>query len=367
MVEKKTNKILMVGSSTKVKGGMTTVVESFLNYDFKDEFKIVYIPTHIENTNTFYKLLFFFISLLRIVYNLLFNRIRIVHMHMSERGSFKRKYIIYKIAKFFNKIVITHSHGAEFKEYYDVVNAKQKSKISELLRESDLVITLGERWSEIIKNIEPNSKTCILRNAVNIPAESNMIIEKDCYNILFLAVLIKRKGILDLINSSALIIDELKKFNKEVKFTIAGDGELLNESIDLVTQLGLKENFYFLGWVDNKKKAELLRKADLFILPSYNEGLPLSIIEAMSYGVPIISTNVGSINEAVICGRNGFLIKPGDTKGIKNAITKLLTKGDISQFSEESRVLAEERFDNNKYFDRIKLIYSNLLMGMKDS
>ncbi|PAD35120.1 hypothetical protein CHH56_11045, partial [Terribacillus saccharophilus] len=105
--------VLMVGSSTDVKGGMTTVVNSFLKYK-SNRYNLSYIATHKDFRNSAFKLIYFGLQLLKVIYSLIFKQVDIVHMHLSERGSFQRKYIIFKLARLFNKKVITHTHGAEF-------------------------------------------------------------------------------------------------------------------------------------------------------------------------------------------------------------------------------------------------------------
>jgi glycosyltransferase involved in cell wall biosynthesis len=82
----------------------------------------------------------------------------------------------------------------------------------------------------------------------------------------------------------------------------------------------------FAGWVSGTKKAELLNKCDIYVLPSYNEGLPISILEAMSYGKPVISTNVGGIPEIVKPGFNGWLFQPGDRDALNGIILEVLAE-----------------------------------------
>lgn len=352
-------RVLMVGSSVNVKGGMTTVVEAFLSHNFGNDIVLKYIPTHIENVGKVQKTLYFLINLIRILIHLVFGKVNIIHMHMSERGSFSRKYIIFRLAKLFNIPVITHTHGAEFKEFYEKSNSKLKLKINHLLKDSNVVITLGEIWNQIIKEIEPKSNTIILRNSVPIPATKN-VINNEIIKVLFLAVLIKRKGILDLIEASEKIIKELEEKNKQIEFVIAGDGDLREEAKSLVNNLGLNSYFKFVGWVNNEQKHKLLQETDLFLLPSYNEGLPLSILEAISYGIPVISTNVGSINEAVKNGENGFLINPGDKDKLAKYTTKLLTGSDFHKMGTKSRELAEDVFNIDSYFKSVKNLYLTL-------
>ncbi len=349
----------MVGSSLRVKGGMTTVVESFLHHKFDKNIELKYVSTHIDTKNQIFKKIYFLISLINICIQLCFGRVKIVHMHMSERGSFRRKFIIFRLAKFFDKQVITHTHGAEFESYFKYSNNKTQIKIKKLLKDSDVVITLGETWNKIIKNIEQEANTFILRNSVPIPPKENTI-NNEKIKILFLAVLIERKGIIDLIEASNKIIKEVEKNRKQVEFIIAGEGELLVSSKVLVKKLKLDKYFNFVGWVNNEQKHQLLQDTDLFILPSYNEGLPLSILEAISYGIPIISTNVGSINEAVKNGENGYLITPGDKEILADYTIKLINEINFYDMGKTSRLIAKEFFDIDNYFKKVENLYFRL-------
>ncbi|PAF37229.1 hypothetical protein CHH58_10345 [Terribacillus saccharophilus] len=354
--------VLMVGSSLDVKGGMTTVVESFLKESQNSErISVQFIPTHFEKNNNLIKLFYFFIACLKIFLTLLKSQIDVVHLHMSERGSFKRKYIILLISKMFQKKVIIHTHGAEFKEYYQESNNSTKVKIRKLLQKADLVITLGEKWDQIIRTIEPKTNTYILRNSVDLPSDFNVNKEfGSSINILFLAVTTKRKGIIDLINASPGIIEHLESKRRKVIFTIAGDGDLLNESKQLTKELNLQDNFDFKGWISRQQIQNLLKDTDLFVLPSYNEGLPMSILEALSYAVPVVSTNVGSINEAIEDNKNGFLIEPGNLEMIENSVVEILNSPHLEEYRRNSRLICENKFNNKKYFNTMYSIYQSL-------
>ncbi|MBX0313349.1 glycosyltransferase [Planococcus glaciei] len=353
--------VLMVGSSTKVKGGMTTVVQSFLQHEFNSPIKISYIATHTEKGDI-YNFLFFVQSLGRIFFHLLFKNPLLVHLHMSERGSFVRKYIIFRLAKLFGKKVIIHTHGAEFKEYFMSSSPMMKKKIMGLLKNADRVLVLGESWEMILRSIEPEAKTTILMNSVPIPViDSSKRRQKD-FHLLFLAVLIERKGILDLIEASVLPIMQAKKNNLRLIFHIAGDGELMEAAKKRVSEYNFEEFFHFYGWVNESQKKKLLKLADLFILPSYNEGLPMSILEALSYGIPVISTKVGSIDEAIVDGVNGYLIEPGDIHALSMRISELAATQSLMSMRQASRKIAEEKFGNEQYFKEMEKIYLKNLM-----
>ena len=99
----------------------------------------------------------------------------------------------------------------------------------------------------------------------------------------------------------------------------------------IINECGLSKIVRFEGWVSGDKKVELLNNTDVFILPSYTEGLPISILEAMSYRLPVISTPVGGIPEVVRDGENGFLIKPGDKDALHNAIVRLANDEELRE------------------------------------
>ncbi|MCM3630339.1 glycosyltransferase family 4 protein [Paenibacillus glycanilyticus] len=356
--EKNDINVLMVGSDVSVKGGMTTVVESFLNCKF-DNVKIKYVATHIES-NKINKALFFMKSIIIIMFLVAFTKISLIHIHMSERGSFKRKNIIFRIGKLFRKKIILHMHGAEFEEYYYNCNPTVQYKIRRLLRETDYIIALGERWKDIIKKIELKSNVEILRNAVDIPDRVNEIQNLNNINVLFLAVLTKRKGIIDLIYASEKLMKRINQQNKIIHFIVSGDGELESEAKALVNQLKITNNYTFTGWISGSQKHALLRKTDIFVLPSYNEGLPVSILEAISYGIPVVSTRVGSIDEAVKDGVNGYLISPGNQDELIDSLERIINDPQFKKLGEKSREIAEKSFNSNEYFKEVSNLYESL-------
>ena len=93
---------------------------------------------------------------------------------------------------------------------------------------------------------------------------------------------------------------------------------------EIIKQNGLENIAMFQGWVNGEKKVHLLNMADAYILPSYNEGLPISVLEAMSYSLPVISTTVGGIPEILKNGENGFIMEPGDKDAIYHAVVSLM-------------------------------------------
>ena len=214
-------KVLMIGNHKSNKGGMTSVITQILDYNWKKEsINLEFIPTYI-NSNNICKALFFAWSYLRIVFCFIFNKPDVVHMHMSYKGSFSRKFYIHNLCKFFGVKYIIHLHGSEFKKWYDTCDESKQQKIKTLFNESLCTFVLGENWKNILREICPSANITILRNAIKIPTECVSINEK--FKFLYLGVLIKRKGLIDLIDA----INQLNKQNRFVnkELIIAGVGE----------------------------------------------------------------------------------------------------------------------------------------------
>lgn len=353
-------KVLMIGSDNTVKGGITSVIVQLLKYDWsKKNIEMRFLPTY-KSGNSIKKIMYFCKAYFKFLWLMVTYNPDLLHIHMSHNGSFYRKYIIHKTCKLFGKKDIIHLHGSEFKVFYDRGNESRKKRIRNLLKNCNAVFVLGEKWNENIKKIQPCTKTIVLYNAVALPdVLCNM--ESKKINILFLGVLVERKGVKDLLNA----ILQLKKIgildNYNVKFKIGGTGPEEERLKNFVNENKLTEYVEFLGWVTGDSKIKLLQNSQIFVLPSYNEGLPIAILEAISYGLPVISTRVGSINEAVIENYNGHLIEAGDITNLVNCLSKIITNQEIrSTFGKNSRKLAEEKFDENDYYRLISKYYFDI-------
>lgn len=344
-------KVLMVGNAPTVKGGITTVINQFRNFDWnKKDIDLKFIPTYIDK-NAIIKILYFIMAYVRIIFVCIFNKPDIIHIHMSYKGSFTRTYFIQKLAMKFKIKNIVHLHGSEFKKWYDTLDEKKKSKVRLLLYRSDKFIVLGNVWNDVIKNIEPNTKTIILKNSVKIP--NVKVAFNDKKTLLFLGVLIKRKGAHDLIEALSRI--KIKNY----KLLIAGSGIEEANLKELVNKYNLNENVEFLGWVDFEGKSKLLANSQILVLPSYNEGLPMSILEAMSYGIPILSTNVGDISTVVINGKNGYLCNPGNVELLSEHLSTLINmqKEQWEVLSNNARETIIKEYSEDEYFKLVEEMY----------
>lgn len=242
--------------------------------------------------------------------------IKIVHVHGASDASLTRKRVIIRLAKKFGKKVVFHCHGAEFKRF----TADHKEAVSETMAMCDCVIALSESWKEWFETELGCKNVVVIKNVIAKPVINDNVNENDnIFKMLFLGRLGQRKGIYDLLD---VLTANKQRYAGNVKVLCGGDGEIERVK-GIVKSNGLERMFEYVGWVSGDRKAELLNEADAYILPSYNEGLPISVLEAMSYNLPIISTIVGGIPEILTNGDNGFIMEPGDKVALTNAIDVL--------------------------------------------
>ena len=289
---------------------------------------------------------------------MLFRRqVALLHCHVSMRGSFWRKSIFARIAKLAGVPVIFHLHGSETTAFYSGLPNFFKNLFSAQLEAVDRVFVLSESWREFVLTVAPAARIEVMPNYVDMPLDSEIWKPHCGVQIVFLGLLGRRKGVYDLIEAFASIANALP----HVTLQIGGNGEeeLVRAA---VRSAGLESRINVLGWVTGETKNALLAHGDVFVLPSHNEGLPVSLLEAMSWGLPVISTVVGGIPQLVRDGQDGLLINPGDREGLAQAL--LLLGGDSSlrrRMGEAARARVNETFSKNKVLPRLQAVYAELL------
>ena len=344
------SKILMIGPDINSQGGISSVIKLYKDYDLDFTNLSSY-----KDGSLFVKIFVYFHFLIKYIFILSTDKnVKLVHIHTASRGSFFRKSIVLNIAKLFNKKVLLHIHGAEFSIFYEESPSLIKKIITDTLNKSDLILVLSEQWKNTISNISTNDNIKVLYNPTVIKELNH--IKSSTIKVVFMGRLGKRKGLYDIIEAAK----HLK--NSDIEINLYGDGDI-EKFEKLISDNNLQEKVKLMGWVSGDKKDEVFQNSDIFILPSYNEGLPISILEAMAYGLPIISTPVGGIPEAVEDGTNGFLIQPGDYKALAEKIDLMANDEPLrEQMGQQSYKLAKEKFDIRIIIKQLQDIYDKMLI-----
>ncbi|MTJ08755.1 MULTISPECIES: glycosyltransferase family 4 protein [unclassified Anabaena] len=350
-------KILMLGESLDRQGGIVSV-EKLIMKQAPTEIEIIHIST-LPNGSTIRKIFVFIQALLLLSWRLLKSEADIVHIHVSERGSAFRQAFTTTIAWLLRKPVIIHTHSADFHVFYANLPQIIKVGLSWIFCKSTRFIVLSESWKKFyMENLGLKvDQVVILPNPVKFPLEIPQRIKSQKVNFLFLGRIGERKGAFDLIDAFAAIPTDQKQ---NAQLIMAGDGEG-EKARDIVKKLNLSEYITILDWVNERQRDELLAKADVFVLPSYNEGLPMALLEAMSWGLPVITTPVGGIPELVIDHKNGLLVQPGNIQELSTAMQLLLANQELKRRLGENARNSTKPFDVKNYFVSLSNIYQSVL------
>jgi glycosyltransferase involved in cell wall biosynthesis len=309
---------------------MTSVVDSLLPALAARGVSVRYIPTHVDGS----KIAKVFVAVhggLRLVLVCLFRRCDIVHIHMSAHASFFRKSVMVGVARFFRRGTLLHVHGSRFDVFHEGSSPSVKSRIRAVLERVDIVIALSDSWRSRLAGFAPEAEIRVLPNPVVADdfapaAASRTDVPADGGTVLFLGAFGKRKGIYDLIEAMSVVVAR----RPGVTFELGGDKEV-EEVRRLTEKSGVAKSVRMLGWVTGDVKIAAFARAHIYVLPSYHEGLPIGVLEAMAAGLPVVTTPVGGIPEVVKDGVNGLIVSPGDVKALGASILRLLEDAELRE------------------------------------
>lgn len=163
------------------------------------------------------------------------------------------------------------------------------------------------------------------------------------------------------IDLALLSLYKLKQKGFNFTYIIVGDGPEYEKLKFMTENLGLGKEVQFLGFKSSKEVSTLLKKSNLFLLPSYSEGLANSALEAMSSGIPIIAAKAGGMEEAIIHEKSGFLFEIGDVNGLYNNLLKIFENNYyLNEIRLKARETVEDKFDLKIQSEKFKIFYKNL-------
>jgi len=312
--------IIMLGPVLTQQGGIANNQRLFLKYAPPDV-QIYHIPTHDEGSIA-HRIIVFVKAVVKLLWMLIQKDVDLVHIRMSQGGSAFRQAITTFLAWIFGKPIILHAHGGEFHLFYSNLPQWVQQLLSWVFRKCRHLIVLSEAWKSFYTEDLglTSEQVVVLYNPVQLPTQVPQRLGSQKIKILFLGRIGPRKGAFDLIKAFAALSPE---HQERTNLILAGDGEV-EQARSLVKSLNLTAQITVPGWIGQEERNTLLAKVDMFILPSYNEGLSLAMLEAMGWGLPIIVTPVGGVPEVVTQGESGLLVNPGDIQQLSEAMKSLI-------------------------------------------
>ena len=363
LIEKISNntskKVLIIGPDYRNhRGGIGAVINEhkklFIHSKFYCSYKVL---------SSWKSILYSLFKIILFPFYLLFNsNIKIIHLHGASRGSFYRKYYYFFISKkIFNKKVIYHIHGGEFHLFIKESSKFLIKHINIMIYKSDIIIVLSDWWVDYFKNQFPDKKITKLDNSVPIQSFINRSSPSKKVSFLFLGLISKNKGCYEILD----VAERLVQRKVDFEINLGGNGET-DKLCKIITEKNLNKYVNYLGWLTGDKKSEIFKQNNVYLLPSKNEGLPVSILEAMSYGLPIISTKVGGIPEMIEENKSGFIIEPGDLNALEEKMMYFIENKDkINQMGNISKTIVDNKFSNEIVQKQLTELYNELLNSTK--
>jgi glycosyltransferase involved in cell wall biosynthesis len=324
-------RVLVSGPLPPPLGGMGTYCADYLQTSLVDEFDVRFRRSRLiglaHRTRGLVSVMFRILNALCItaawLFSLLFPRPDVVHIHTcSYAGFFVRAGLII-LAKLLCIPTVLHIHGGRFHEFYESSSRFGRWLIRHLIQMSDRVIVLSDQWFEFYTSIGiPPERLLVIRNSVNIPPEpASGPSGGDRVVGVFMALFADGKGVHEIVKA----VDQSEMLKSRCRIVMAGpESPAWHAVAAAIQERSLGEVIELPGPKIGDEKDSAFRESDFFLLPSHAEGLPIGLLEAMSYGLPCITTPVGGIPDVVRDEENGILITPGDVDALQNAIERLI-------------------------------------------
>lgn len=350
-------KVLLIGPSPyRAQGGMASVLKDILrseqlNRRYELDMHESYIEGSLVKRGVFSVAAFF--KFLR-----KYKEYELFHVHMASYTSTFRKGCYIRFLKRHGKKVLLHVHGGEYLKFYNGLSEKKRKEVDNIWKKSDLIIVLSEEWKERFVQLFGLKKIVVLNNGIDVETYSKGVcsVEEHRNAFLMLGRLEEEKGIYDLVEAVSIAV----KTNPKIRLFAAGSGE--KEKVqNLIREKGLTEHIKLVGWLDLNQKLELMQQVSTVILPSHNEGLPMSILEGMAAGKAIISTTVGAIPE-VISEENGILFPPKDIQCLAEAILRCsLEPMMLRDMSEKNIEKIKKQYSMKKMHEKLAEYYDTCM------
>lgn len=359
--------VLAVGPSPKVCGGISTLIANIRDHCPSS------IDYHVVGTYSGYMEDFnssgrwhvilrqagvYCLALIQILWATFRFSNKVFHVHLSQEGSLLRKGIICILLRLSRSSYLIHMHAAEDKLFHPWVPQRARNAMLWGIRACRYCVVLNPYWADYYMqrfSIGP-PQIVILPNPADLPPHVPDRAGRRLLQILFLGRIGARKGAFDLIRAFAALPNDLRSNSRLV---LAGDGDV-HAASQLAAETGCKAQISVTGWLDRSTTQQLLAESDLFALPSYAEGMAISVLEALAWGLPVVTTPSGGSKAFLEHRHNCLLVEPGNISEISKAIQTLCedeqTRLSIGREAQQTAAM----LSIDKYIEKLLLLYRDV-------
>lgn len=344
-------KILMIGPDRSVHGGISGVVNNFYAAGLAEKVDLTYVGTMVDGSKI-RKLFQAIKAYIRFCMKL--PHCDIVHVNMASDVSYYRKSIFICTAYIFHKKIIIHQHGGDFQTFYhSQLSDKGKKRLKATFAKADAVIVLTSFWEDFFAQIVDKKKIVIIPNGISLPNMNSR--QYGTHKLLFLGRICKEKGIGELLAAVA----ELSQKYEDIQLYLGGIFE--DESLkELAEQY--PETITLLGWIEGSEKEKYLELCDVYVLPSYFEGQPVSVLEAMAYASCVVASRVGGIPQMIEDNESGLLVEPRDQASLKKALITVLEDEKLcTRLGMAARGKVQKEFSIDQCMEKLLSLYGKVL------
>ena len=299
--------------------------------------------------------IFLFVRLVRL-------RPRIVHINTSlDPKAYWRDLVYLAVAKVLRRKVVYQVHGGALPEQFFPHSRLLTALLRRVLMWVDVVVLLAKCEMTAYEEFAPRARLIRIANCVPIEqGQRSSGSDRAVLSVAYIGRLTASKGIFETIEAVRLLRDR----GIEVSLTIAGSGEALEAIEHAISAGGLTGRVRLVGEVFGEAKHHLWCRTDVLALPSYREGLPYALLEAMACGVVPVTSPVGAIPDVVLDRQHGLLVPPKQPQAVALALQQLA--GDrllLQRLSHAARERVETRYSVTRLADQFTELYESLSIG----
>ncbi len=359
-------KVLMIGPGFENVGGIKALCELVVP-ELKDRVDLLYFwtvnkrPPSESGRFNLRNMLLTLSQYGRFLYSTAMFNPSIIHLHTSQGLGWLKDIFYVVTGKLFRCHVIIHVHACSYDEFYQKNSGLYRYITRKVFGLADAIVSVSGNWRDVLSGIISKDRIHVLTNCMAVDHAAQFSKKNGPPVILFIGTVGPRKGAYDLIKAMSALHSQGLSF----ELLIAGGEEYkggMERAIGLIKKYHLEDCCTLLGEVDLTSKNELLKRANLFVLPSYNEGLPMAVLEAMAAGLSIITTPVGGIPEVIEDGYNGFLVAPGDRRSLSDKLFLLLRDVKLrNTMGRRNYEIIKQKLDVQLYVKKLLMLYQVLV------
>jgi len=347
-------KIVHVGPGLAVRGGVSAV-ERLIIDSISRHVQVEHVATA-EDGGILRRVRVFGAALWRIHSILRDKGPCIFHVHFASRGSTLRKCIVSLMVLRASGRLVLHAHGGGFDHFFSNLPKPLQDRVAGIFRRSHGFVVLSSQWQEFYATrlALRRDRIQVMVNPTNPP---NLVPDRsgrDSVQFLFLGRINDPKGAFELLDAYRALPATSRT---AARLVFAGDGQV--EELQR-RAVGIGPDVVVHSWLDREERDHLLAASDVLVLPSHHEGVPMAILEAMAYGLPVIATPVGGIPDVIRHGREGLLVEVGNRGALTAALARMVAEPALRMSLGRRARATAESLDVTSYGQRLLDFYRTI-------